>query len=119
MITHLHSFHSLLLAMASAPAGADGAPAAPSIVDMILPIGLMFGIVYLLILRPQQKRADDQRKMVENLKKGDYVVTASGIYGRIVEVEKKALTVEVANNVRLKMRPDAVAGIDRPEEEAK
>lgn len=110
--------HAAVLAMAGAP-NADGTPAAPSIVDMILPIGMMFLIVYMLILRPQQKKADDQRKLVSNLKKGDYVVTLAGIYGRVIEVEKKSLTVEIANNVRIKVRPDAISGLDRPEDDAK
>jgi preprotein translocase subunit YajC len=110
----------LTLAMASSAPAADGAPAAPSIMDMVLPIGLMFLIVYFLILRPQQKKAEDQKKLVTNLKKGDYVVTLSGIYGRVIEVDsKKAVTVEVASNVRIKIRPDAIAGIDRPEEDVK
>ena len=108
----------ITLAMASPAANGD-APQAPSITDMILPIGLMFLIVYFLILRPQQKKADDQKKLVTNLKKGDYVVTLSGIYGRVIEVEKKALTVEIASNVRVKVRPEAIAGIDRPEDDAK
>jgi len=108
----------MTLAMAAAPASGE-APQAPSIMDMVLPIGLMFLIVYFLILRPQQKKADDQKKLVTNLKKGDYIVTLSGIYGRVIEVEKKALTVEIASNVRIKLRPEAIAGIDRPEEDAK
>ena len=77
----------MTLAMAAAPASGE-APQAPSIMDMVLPIGLMFLIVYFLILRPQQKKADDQKKLVTNLKKGDYIVTLSGIYGRVIEVEK-------------------------------
>lgn len=111
----------LTLAMAAPPASgaAGGAAAGPSFLDMLLPIGLMFLIVYFLILRPQQKKADDQRKMVENLKKGDFVVTTAGIYGRVTDVEKKALTIEIASNVRIKVRPDAVAGLDRPDEDAK
>jgi preprotein translocase subunit YajC len=112
------SLSTLVLAMAAPPSGAGGAPSAMSPLDMILPIGLMFLIVYLLILRPQQKRAEDQRKLVSNLKKGDYVVAQAGFYGRVIEVDKKFITVEVSPNVRLKMRPDSVAGLERPDEEA-
>ena len=80
----------------------------------------MFVIVYVLIMLPHAEEGGRLKKFVTALKKGDYVVTLSGIYGRVIEVDsKKAVTVEIANNVRIKLRPDAIAGIDRPEEEVK
>lgn len=104
----------LLLAQAAdtAPAPAAGSP-----FDLFLPLGLTIAIVYFLMLRPQQKRADMHRKMIEGLKKGDHVLTSSGIYGRVLEVDKKTVTVDVGNNLKLRMSKSAVASLDKPDEE--
>jgi preprotein translocase subunit YajC len=117
----LHSIY-LLLAMAGAPAPANGAApaggAANPISDMLLPVGLTVLIIYFLMLRPQQQKAAAQKKLLEGIKKGDYVLAQAGFYGRVIDVEKKALTVEIAPNVRIKMLREAVAALDRPEDEA-
>jgi preprotein translocase subunit YajC len=104
--------------MGAPPAGAEGAPPGGSPLDLFLPLALTVGIVYFLMLRPQQKRAAEQRKLIENLKKGDHVLTNAGIYGRVLDSDKKTVTLDVGNNVKLRFSRAAVAGLEKPDEES-
>jgi preprotein translocase subunit YajC len=70
----------------------------------------MFAIFYFLLIRPQQKRAKQHKGMIEALKAGDQVVTAGGIHGRIVTVQEKVVTLEIANGVRIKVNRISIAG---------
>ncbi len=63
-----------------------------------LPIILMFVVLYFLMIRPQMKRAKEQKAMIESLKKGDEVVTAGGIVGKILKVGESYITLEVARD---------------------
>ena len=109
---------TLVLALGTAPAGAEGAPPGGSPMDLFLPLGLTVAIVYFLMLRPQQQRAASHRQMVENLKKGDHVLTSSGIYGRVLEVDKKTVTLDVGSNMKLRFSKTAVSGLEKPDETA-
>jgi preprotein translocase subunit YajC len=98
--------------------GAGGATGPGPLVNL-MPIALMFVILYFLMIRPQQKRAREHETMVQNLKRGDEVVTNGGIYGRIHAIADKILTVEIAPNVRIRLERDNVASVLRaakPEE---
>ena len=75
---------------------------------------IMFGIFYMLLIRPQQKRAKQHRELVESLKAGDLVITAGGIHGKIVAVEDKVLTIEVSAGVKIKVNRNSILG---PQEE--
>ncbi len=75
-----------------------------------VPLILMFVIFYFLLIRPQQKKAKEHQEMVAALKKGDKVITSSGIYGVITKVEENDLQVEIAENVRIKMIRSNIAG---------
>lgn len=78
-------------AYAQAASGADG-----NQLMSLLPIVLMFVILYFLMIRPQQKRAKEQKSMLEGLQKGDEVITLGGVVGRIVKVSDAGyLTLEV------------------------
>jgi preprotein translocase subunit YajC len=84
-----------------------------------MPIALMFVILYFLMIRPQQRRAREHQTMVQNLKRGDDVVTTGGIHGRIHAIADKVLTVEIAPNVRIRLDREQVASVVRsskPEE---
>jgi preprotein translocase subunit YajC len=76
----------------------------------------MFAIFYFLLIRPQQKRAKQHKEMIEALKAGDQVVTAGGIHGRVVAVQEKVVTLEIANGVRVKVNRISVAGTTGQEE---
>lgn len=90
------------------------AAAGPGPLVNLLPIALMFVILYFLMIRPQQKRAREHETMVQNLKRGDDVITSGGIHGRIQALADKILTVEIAPNVRIKLDRDQVTTILRP-----
>jgi preprotein translocase subunit YajC len=70
---------------------------------------LMFAILYFFMIRPQQKKAKDQKKFTEEIKKGDYVVTIGGIHGRVAEVEDDTFIVEVERGARIKFSKSAVS----------
>jgi len=70
---------------------------------------LMFGILYFFMIRPQQKKAKDQKKFTEEIKKGDYVVTIGGMHGRIAEVEDDTFILEVERGARIKFSKSAVS----------
>ena len=71
---------------------------------------IMFGIFYMLLIRPQQKRAKQHKELVEGLKSGDQVVTAGGIHGKIVAVEDKFLTLEISAGVKIKINRNSILG---------
>jgi preprotein translocase subunit YajC len=70
---------------------------------------LMFGILYFFMIRPQQKKAKDQKKFTEEIKKGDYVVTIGGVHGRIAEIEDDTFIIEVERGARIKFSKTSVS----------
>ena len=70
---------------------------------------LMFGILYFFMIRPQQKKAKDQKKFTEEIKKGDDVVTIGGVHGRVAEVEGDTIIVEVERGARIRFSKSAVS----------
>jgi preprotein translocase subunit YajC len=76
----------------------------------IIMLVIMFAIFYLLLIRPQQKRAKQHKELVESLKSGDQVVTAGGIHGKIVAVQDDITTLEIASNVRIKVNRASIVG---------
>lgn len=89
--------------------GGGGAPGGSGLTALI-PLVLMFVIFYFLLIRPQQKRAKEHRDVLQNLKKGDFIVTNGGLYGRVVGLTDQVVTLEVAENVRVKVARSYVAG---------
>ncbi len=79
--------------------------------ELILPLLLMFGIFYFLLIRPQQKKAKEHKNMVAGLKKGDEIITNGGILAKITEVEETFLTCKIAENVEIKVQNQAVSAI--------
>ncbi len=79
----------------------------------LLPLVLIFGIFYFILIRPQQKQQSDFKKMVENLKKNDQVVTIGGVHGTIVNIKDKTFIIRVDDNTRLEIDKSAVARIEK------
>ena len=77
----------------------------------LIPIILMFVIFYFLLIRPQQKKTKEHREMINQLKKGDRVITSGGLYGRITAVNDATMTVEIADKVRVKVARGNVAQV--------
>ena len=73
-----------------------------------LPIILMFVVLYFLMIRPQMKRQKDQKMMMEALAKGDEVVTAGGVLGKIAKVTDAFVTIEVAPGTELTVQKVAI-----------
>lgn len=76
-----------------------------------LPIIALILIFYFLLIRPQQKRAKQQRTMMEALKTGDSVVTIGGVRGTITAVDNDVVVIRVADNVKMTFSKSAVAGV--------
>src|SRR6516165_5913310 len=70
---------------------------------------LMFVVLYFFMIRPQQKKAKDQKKFTEEIKRGDYVVTIGGVHGRIAEIEDDTFILEVERGARIKFSKTAVS----------
>ncbi|MBI3768453.1 MAG: preprotein translocase subunit YajC [Deltaproteobacteria bacterium] len=90
-----------------------GAVGGPSPLVSIMPIALMFIVLYFLLIRPQQKRTREHDTMIENLKRNDEIVTTGGMYGRIQSIADKVLVVEIAPNVRVRVDRAQVASVVR------
>ncbi len=83
-----------------------------------LPIILIFPIFYFLVIMPQQKQRKKHQAMLNDLKSGDRVVTTSGIIGTIVSVDKDAIVLQVAPNVKIRMVKGSVSELRTEEKEA-
>ncbi len=99
-------FISDAMAQAAPQAGQE-----PSLLASFLPLILIFALMYFLLIRPQTKRAKQHREMVENLSKGDEVVTNGGVLGRITHLGETFLTVEIAEGTEIKVQRQAVASV--------
>lgn len=88
---------------AAAPAGMAG-------LAQFVPLILIFIVFYFLLIRPQQKKAKEHQNYLSNLKKGDKVITGGGIYGQIAGITDNVVTLEIADNVRIKVSRSSIAG---------
>jgi preprotein translocase subunit YajC len=91
------------------------AQAAPGAFDMLnsllIPTMLIIGIMYFLMIRPQQRRLKEHRDMVAGIRRGDTIVTSGGIIGKVTKVEDNELQVEIADNVRIKLLRSTVSEV--------
>jgi preprotein translocase subunit YajC len=102
-------------------------PAGGGLVGLLLPLALMGGLFYFLLIRPQQRRARAQRELLSALQVGDDVMTAGGIFGTIKEIDddNDTVTVEIAPGTNVRMLRRGIAQrlveedeYEEPEEEA-
>jgi preprotein translocase subunit YajC len=98
--------------MLTSPAYAQGLGGGGDFFIQLVPILLMFVIFYMLLLRPQQQRAKMHREMVANLRRGDTVVTAGGIVGKVTKVrDDTEIEVEIAESTRVRVIKATVAEV--------
>ena len=90
---------------------AQGASAQGGTLELILPLLLMFGIFYFLLIRPQQKKAKEHKSMVEALGKGDEIITNGGLLAKITDVDENFLTCQIADKVEVKIQRHAVTSV--------
>src|SRR5262245_11866122 len=100
MFVHLQHFALALIAQAQDQPAARGGCADNN--ALFLPI-VMMGILYVIWIRPASKERKQHQSMLENLKRGDEVVTAAGLFGTITDITDKTYTLEIAKNVKVKM----------------
>ena len=93
----------------TAPAAAGGDM--QSTLMNMLPILVMFGVLYLVMIRPQMKKQKEYKNMIESIVKGDEVVTAGGFLGRISKLGDAFISVELANGVEVQMQRSAVVQV--------
>lgn len=95
-----------------ATASAQASPSGPqSMLTGVLPMVLIFVVFYLLLIRPQTKKAKEQRTMLAALETGNEVVTSGGILGKITELSEQFVTVEIADGVRVKVQRHTIAQV--------
>ena len=81
-------------------------------IGAFLPLILIFGVFYILLIRPQQKKVKLHREMLNNLRRGDKIITSGGIIGTVNKVsENRELLVQVSDNVEIKIAPGMVADL--------
>ena len=93
-------------ALAQASGGSSGFD-----ITAILPLILMFGIFYFLLIRPQQKKAKEHKNLVAALKKGDEIITNGGLLAKVTDVADNFLTCEIADKVEVKIQSHAVTTV--------
>jgi len=106
--------------MMAAP-GADPAAGSASIVPTLITFGLVFVIFYFLIIRPQNKKQKETKKMLESLKKGDKVVSIGGIRGTIQAIKDDTVVVKVDTNTKMTFSRSAISNVveqSRPSKKA-
>ena len=81
-------------------------------IGAFLPLILIFGVFYILLIRPQQKKVKQHSEMLKNLRRGDKIITSGGIIGTINKVaDNRELNVEVCENIEIKIAPGMVADL--------
>ena len=93
----------------TAPAAAGGDM--QSTLMNMLPILVMFGVLYLVMIRPQMKKQKEHKTMIESIVKGDEVVTAGGFLGRVSKLGDAFISVELATGVEVQMQRSAVVQV--------
>ncbi|MDA7949006.1 MAG: preprotein translocase subunit YajC [Hyphomicrobiaceae bacterium] len=93
------------------PAYAQGAPGGGDFFIQILPFLLIFVIMYFMLIRPQQRRVKEHREMVAALRRGDTVVTAGGLVGKVTKVDEAEVEVQVAKDVKVKVVRSTISDV--------
>ena len=109
---------SSALALAPGGGGGEGGAQGGGGMSGILLLVAIFGIMYFLLIRPQQKRQKDVKQMQSNLKVGDRVTTTGGIHGRIAAVSDTTVSLKVAEKLTIEVDRNAIAGIRSAETSA-
>lgn len=100
--------HSVFISSAYAQAAAGAASTQDTLMSM-LPLVLMFVVLYFVMIRPQMKKAKEHKALLAALQKGDEVVTGGGLVGRVTKVDDAYVNVEIAEGVEVVVQKPAVA----------
>ncbi len=97
--------------------GAGSGGGMPSSLVSLVPFVLIFVLFYFLLILPQQKKQKQQKSMLETLKKGDKVITSSGIWGTVTNLGKDTVTLQIADTAKIKIQREYIARLRSDEEE--
>ena len=104
----------LAFAMGAPAGGSAGGPAGMfAQFQGLIPLVFMFAIFYFLLIRPQQKKAKEHRALLDALKKGDQVVTAGGMHGKVSALDDQVVTLEIAPGVNVRINKGFIATITK------
>lgn len=114
MVSHIQALATLLMSQEAPPPGCGG-----DAMSQLGPLFLMLPIFYFLVIGPARRERKNHAEMLAALKRGDEIVTSSGILGTIADFEDAFVTLEVAKGVRLKVLKSAIASRHQPKAEPK
>ncbi|MFQ5911959.1 MAG: preprotein translocase subunit YajC [Nitrospinota bacterium] len=97
--------------LAYALGGAPGGEGGGGLSSMLFMFAMIFAIFYFLMIRPQQKKQADQRRMLDSMVPGDQVMTSGGIYGTISKIKEDKVWLEVAENVRIRVQRNNISAL--------
>ena len=97
-------------AFGAAPGGGGG-EAGGGITSLLLPFAMVFAIIYFLMIRPQQKKQADHRRLLESMVPGDQVVTSGGIFGTVSKIREEKVWLEIAENVRIRVQKSNISAL--------
>ncbi|NBR70615.1 MAG: preprotein translocase subunit YajC [Verrucomicrobia bacterium] len=98
-----------------APPPADGT--APPAWVQILPLAILFVLMYFVLLRPQMKRQKETEKLIQSVKTGDRVLAAGGIYGTVANLKDAVVLLKVADNVKIEVLRSSITSVEKVAEE--
>jgi preprotein translocase subunit YajC len=104
-------FENFNLVLAMAAPGGSGQGGAGSMVPTLIMFGAIIVIMYFLMIRPQQKRAKEHTRMLESIKKGDKVVTTSGIHGTVTDMDGSTYVIQVSDNTKMTFEKASIATV--------
>lgn len=90
----------------------QSAPAQPSVFEAFLPMVIVFGIFYVLVIAPSRKKQTEQDRLLKELKSGDRVLLSSGIFGVVTGVDDKVVYVRIADNTKIRVQRSAIAALE-------
>lgn len=88
------------------PPGGDANPITPFIF-----MAAIFAVFYFLLIRPQKKKEADRKKMIEELKKGDNIVTVGGLYGKVVSIDESSVLAQVDEGTKVRIDKNAISSL--------
>jgi len=97
--------------IAVAPKGSSNAQPNANPIMSFVPMIVVIGILYFLIIRPQQQQAKEHRSLVDNLKTGDRVITQGGVHGTVTSLKGAVVQVKIADNVKVDVNRTAIAQV--------
>jgi preprotein translocase subunit YajC len=98
-----------------APPAADGS--APPAWVQILPLVILFVLMYFVLLRPQMKRQKETEKLIQSIKTGDRVLAAGGIYGTVSNLKDAVVVLKIADNVKIEVSRASITSVEKGSEE--